>query len=427
MKTLIKNGTVFNPRTGFNKKQDVYVVEGYVREIADHIDKDADRIIDAEGCWVTPGLIDVHVHLREPGFEYKETITTGSMSAAAGGFTTICAMPNTKPAMDNAKLIDDIQAKIEKESHVHVLPIGAITIGQQGEKIVDIEALARSGVCALSEDGKSVMDAKVLHDAMIRAKEEGLPILSHCEDINLAKGGCMHQGDRAQAIGVIGIASEAEDIIVARDIMLAKITGARLHLCHISTAGSVDLLRQAKEKGMDITAEVCPHHFTLTEEAVTADNTNMKMSPPLRSKADLKAIKKAFKEGIIDIIATDHAPHSVEDKSGGLEKAANGIVGLETAVPLGMTELVEQDILTPMAFIKTLTYNPAKMLGIDKGILEEGKEADITIINPTERYTVDIHKFHSKSHNSPFNGKEVVGRVTHTIVGGKVVYTYQGV
>ncbi len=427
MKTLIKNGIVFNPKAGFQKKQDVYVVEGYVREIANHIDKEADRIIDAEGCWVTPGLIDVHVHLREPGFEYKETIATGSMSAAAGGFTTICAMPNTKPAMDNAKLIDDIQAKIEKESHVHVLPIGAITIGQQGEKIVDIEALAKSGICALSEDGKSVMDAKVLHDAMIRAKEVGLPILSHCEDINLAKGGCMHQGDRAQAIGVIGIASEAEDIIVARDIILAKITGARLHLCHISTAGSVDLLRQAKEKGMDITAEVCPHHFTLTEEAVTADNTNMKMSPPLRSKADLKTIKKAFKEGIIDIIATDHAPHSVEDKSGGLEKAANGIVGLETAVPLGMTELVEQDILTPMAFIKTLTYNPAKMLGIDKGILEEGKVADITIINPTERYTVDIHKFHSKSHNSPFNGKEVVGRVTHTIVGGNVVYTYQGI
>ncbi len=427
MKTLIKNGTVFNPRTGLKKKQDVYIVEGYVKEIANHIDEEADRIIEAEGCWVTPGLIDVHVHLREPGSEYKETIATGSMSAAAGGFTTICAMPNTKPAMDNAELVQEINAKIEKESHVHVLPIGAITLGQQGETIVDVEALAKVGVCALSEDGKSVMDTKVLLHAMIRAKEQGLPILSHCEDINLAKGGCMHQGERAETLGVIGIPSKAEDIIVARDITLAKLTGVKLHLCHISTAGSATLLRKAKKAGMDITAEVCPHHFTLTEEAVTLDNTNMKMSPPLRSEADLIAIKGAFREGIIDIIATDHAPHSVEDKAGGLEKAANGIVGLETAVPLGITELIEKDILTPMAFIKTLTYNPAKMLGIDKGILEEGKEADITIINPTERYTVDIHKFHSKSHNSPFNGREVMGRVTHTIVAGKVVYTYQGV
>ncbi|QUI21935.1 dihydroorotase [Vallitalea pronyensis] len=423
MKTLIKNGTVFNPRTGFQKKQDVWIVEGCVKEIADHINQEAEHIIDAEGCWVTPGLIDVHVHLREPGFEYKETIETGSMSAAAGGFTTICAMPNTKPVMDNARLVQEINAKIKKESHVHVLPVGAITIGQQGKTVVDVKALAQVGICALSEDGQSVMDSKVLYDAMIRAKEEGLPILSHCEDINLAKGGCMHQGERAKAIGAKGIPSEAEDIIVARDILLANLTGAKLHLCHISTAGSVALLRQAREKGMDVTAEVCPHHFTLTEEAVTADNTNTKMNPPLRSKADLKAIKEGIKDGIINIIATDHAPHAIEDKAGGLEQAANGIVGLETAVPLGITELVEEDILSPMAFIKTLTYNPAKMLGIDKGVLEEGKIADVTIIDPSAKHTIDVHKFHSKSHNSPFHGKQVMGKVTHTIVAGQMVYT----
>lgn len=422
MKRLIKNGTVINPKTGLYKQCDVLIEDNKIIQIEENIVCEVDEVINAEGCWVTPGLIDVHVHLREPGFEYKETIATGSKSAAAGGFTTICAMPNTKPAIDRASLVGEVIEKAAKEGVVNILPIGAITLEQKGNEIVDIEAMAKAGICALSEDGKSVMNSKLLHDAMIIAKKVNIPILSHCEDENLAKGGTMHEGLRAKEIGLTGIPSEAEDIIVSRDILLAKKTGAKLHLCHISTEGSVELLRQAKDRGMDVTAEVCPHHYTLTEEDVTLDNPNTKMNPPLRSQKDLEAIKKALKDGVIDIIATDHAPHHRDEKNCTYEEAANGIVGLETAVALGISELVETGILSPVELIEKMSYNPARMLGIEKGVLEVGGVADIAIIDPDEVYQINAQEFYSKSKNSPFHGRQVKGKVKYTIVNGKVVY-----
>ncbi|QUH28391.1 dihydroorotase [Vallitalea guaymasensis] len=421
MKLLIKNGTIINPKEDLVKKLDLLIEDDVIVKIQEDITCEADEIIDAEGLWVTPGLIDVHVHLREPGYEHKETIATGSKSAAAGGFTTICAMPNTNPAIDTKELVEMVKQKAEKEAVVNVLPIGAITLGQNGEQLVDIEAMSKAGICAISEDGKSVMDAKILNDAMIQAEKLNIPVLSHCEDANLAKTGIMNEGI-ANKLGVEGIPPESEDIIVSRDIILAGRTGARLHICHISTKESIDFLRNAKESGLNVSAEVCPHHYTLTEEDVTIENTNTKMNPPLRSKKDVEAVKEALRDGVIEIIATDHAPHHIDEKNQGYEKAPNGIVGLETAVALGITELVETEILTPLQLIRKMSYNPAKMLGIDKGTLENGKIADITIINPTEEYEIDVNRFHSKSKNSPFHGKHVKGKVKYTIVNGKVVF-----
>jgi dihydroorotase len=422
MRILIKNGTVINPKTDLMERLDVLIKDDLIEKIDKNIDCEADEVINAKGYWITPGLIDVHVHLREPGFEHKETIETGSKSAAAGGFTTICAMPNTKPAIDTAKLVNNIKEKAKKEAIVNVLPIGAITLEQKGEQLVDIIAMRKAGVCALSEDGKSVMNAKLLRDAMKIAKQENIPILSHCEDANLAAKGIMNEGI-AKELGAIGITSESEDVIVSRDIILAKKTGSRLHICHISTKGSIELLRHAKDSGIDVSAEVCPHHFTLTEEDVTLDNTNTKMNPPLRSKEDVNSIKKALKDGVIEIIATDHAPHHIDEKNMSYEEAPNGIVGLETAVALGITELVEKDILSPIELIRKMSVNPAKLLGIDKGSLEVGKTADITIINPNEKYIIDVNKFYSKSKNSPFHGKHVKGKVKRTIVAGKIVFS----
>lgn len=422
MKLLIKNGTVINPKDSSMKKLDVLIENDIINKMEPNIScEEADEVIEAEDLWVTPGLIDVHVHLREPGFEHKETIATGSRSAAAGGFTTICAMPNTKPAIDTPELVKLIKDKGIKESVVNVLPIGAITLGQEGNELVDIESMVEAGACAFSEDGKSVMNAKLLDEAMKIAKEKNIPILSHCEDSNMAKEGIMNEGI-ANRLGVEGIPGEAEDIIVSRDIILAGRTGAKLHICHISTKESVEFLRNAKDRGMNVTAEVCPHHYTLTEEDVTLDNTNTKMNPPLRSKEDVEAIKEALKDGVIEIIATDHAPHSSEEKNRGYEKAPNGIVGLETAVPLGITELVETGILTPVELIRKMSYNPAEMLGIDKGTLEIGKVADITVIDPTQEYEIDVNKFSSKSKNSPFHKRHVKGKVKYTIVNGKVVF-----
>lgn len=422
MKILIKNGIVINPSTETYEKLDVLIEDNKVKNIGESININADKILDATDCWVTPGLIDVHVHLREPGFEYKETIETGSRSAARGGFTTICAMPNTKPAIDKVELVEYIKDKASKDAIVNVLSIGAITIEQKGNELVDIEKMAQAGICALSEDGRSVMNAKLLNDAMILAKKCNIPVLSHCEDENLAHNGIMNEGEISKKLGVEGIPAESEDIIVSRDIMLAKKTGARLHLCHISTKGSVDLLKTAKNKGINVTAEVCPHHFTLTEEDVALDKGNTKMNPPLRSKEDLEYIIKALQDNVIDIIATDHAPHHIDEKTGDFEKVANGIVGLETAVSLGITQLVDKGILTPIELIRKMSYNPAKMLGIERGVLQVGEIADITIINPTQQYIVDTNNFYSKSKNSPFHGREVRGEVKFTIVNGKVQY-----
>lgn len=421
MKILIKNGRLINPATGIDEVMDVLVNDSIVEKIEKNINDDADKIIDADKCWVTPGFIDVHVHLRDPGYEYKETIATGTRAAAKGGFTTICCMPNTSPVTDSEIMVEYIKMKAARDGVVNVLPIGSITKGQSGEELANIGQMANAGACAISEDGKSVLSSGLLKTAMKYAKMFNIPVLSHCEDMSLVGGGSMNAGAASQLLGLKGISNDSEEVIVARDIILARSTNSKLHICHVSTKGSIQLLREAHARGESVTAEICPHHFTLTDEAVMDYDGNTKMNPPLRSAEDVLALKEALKDGTVGIIATDHAPHSLDEKNCEYEKAAFGIVGLETALPLGIKVLVGEGWLTPSQLIEKMTINPAKMLGIDKGSIEVGKVADITIIDPEAEYKVDVSKFASKSKNSPFDGYEVKGKIEYTIVGGKVV------
>lgn len=421
MKILIKNGRLINPATGIDEVMDVLVNDSIVEKIEKNINDNADKIIDADKCWVTPGFIDVHVHLRDPGYEYKETIATGTRAAAKGGFTTICCMPNTSPVTDSEIMVEYIKMKAARDGVVNVLPIGSITKGQSGEELANIGQMANAGACAISEDGKSVLSSGLLKTAMKYAKMFNIPVLSHCEDMSLVGGGSMNAGAASQLLGLKGISNDSEEVIVARDIILARSTNSKLHICHVSTKGSIQLLREAHARGESVTAEICPHHFTFTDEAVMDYDGNTKMNPPLRSAEDVLALKEALKDGTVGIIATDHAPHSLDEKNCEYEKAAFGIVGLETALPLGIKVLVGEGWLTPSQLIEKMTINPAKMLGIDKGSIEVGKVADITIIDPEAEYKVDVSKFASKSKNSPFDGYEVKGKIEYTIVGGKVV------
>ena len=421
MKILIKNGRLINPATGIDEVMDVLVNDSVVEKIEKNINDDADKIIDADKCWVTPGFIDVHVHLRDPGYEYKETIATGTRAAAKGGFTTICCMPNTSPVTDSEIMVEYIKMKAARDGIVNVLPIGSITKGQSGEELANIGQMANAGACAISEDGKSVLSSGLLKTAMKYAKMFNIPVLSHCEDMSLVGGGSMNAGAASQLLGLKGISNDSEEVIVARDIILARSTNSKLHICHVSTKGSIQLLREAHARGENVTAEICPHHFTLTDEAVMDYDGNTKMNPPLRSAEDVLALKEALKDGTVGIIATDHAPHSLDEKNCEYEKAAFGIVGFETALPLGIKVLIGEGWLTPSQLIEKMTINPAKMLGIDKGSIEVGKVADITIIDPEAEYKVDVSKFASKSKNSPFDGYEVKGKIEYTIVGGKVV------
>ncbi len=423
MKILIQNGQVIDPASKTNGIMDILIENGIISKMEKNITDKADTIINAEGNWVTPGLIDVHVHLREPGYEYKETIATGTRSAAKGGFTTICCMPNTSPVCDSDIMVEYIKLKAQREGVIHVLPIGAITKGQNGEELSNIGKMAKAGACAISEDGKSVPSSGLLKTAMKYAKMFDIPVLSHCEDIALVAGGSMNAGASAQLLGLKGISNDSEEVIVARDIILAKSTNSKLHICHMSTKGSVEILKQAKLAGQNVTAEATPHHFTLSDDFITDYDGNTKMNPPLRSKEDVLAIRHALKDNIIEVIATDHAPHSIDEKNCEYEKVAFGIVGLETALPLGITVLVEEGWLTPLELIAKMTWNPAKMLGIDDyaGKLSIGKSADITIINPNETYKVNPNTFASKSKNTPFGGFDVKGKVLYTIVDGNIV------
>ena len=422
MTILIKNGRVLDPATGTDGIADVLMEEGRIRAVEPGILAEADRILDAAGCFVMPGFIDLHVHLRDPGYEYKETVETGSAAAARGGFTTILAMPNTKPVVDNADVVRYVLHKAEDVGLANVLQIGAITRGQRGEELADIEDMVDAGIPALSEDGKSVMNAQLYREAMMLAKKYDIPIMAHCEDINLVHGGVMNQDDKADELGLPGITNAVEDVIVARDILLAKETGARLHLCHCSTRDSVRMVELAKQEGLPVTAEVCPHHFTLTSEDIREDDANYKMNPPLRTRADVEALIDGLKKGVMDVIATDHAPHSREEKQGSMRNAPFGIVGLETAAALTMTELVDKGYLTPLQMAEKMSYNPARIIGIDKGTLKPGKTADIVIFNPKEEYIIDAEQFRSKGKNTPFHGRKVKGRVMATILGGNIVY-----
>lgn len=422
MTLLIKNGYILDPSTGTEGSYDLLIEDGIIRELRAGIDITADQVIEAGGLYVMPGFIDLHVHLREPGYEYKETIATGALAAARGGYTTICPMPNTNPVTDSRQMIETILTKAKTEAVVHILPIGAVTIGQSGQELADIKAMAAAGAVAVSEDGKSVMNTALYQRGMIEAKEAGIPVFAHCEDKELVGKGVLNEGVKSREFNMPGISNAVEDIIAARDILLAKNTGVKLHLCHCSTRDSVTFIDMAKKDGLPVTGEVCPHHFTMADEEITGDDANYKMNPPLRSREDIMALKEGLKNNIMDVIATDHAPHSAEEKAKSIKEAPFGIVGLETAFALTMTELVEQGYLTPMQMVEKMSLNPAKVLGIDKGSLAVGKAADVVIADPNEKYKIDVNEFASKGKNTPFQGKEVVGRVKVTIVDGKIVF-----
>lgn len=422
MSILIKNGRVIDPATATDQVMDLYVEGSVIQRREEHIDKTADRTIDAKGCFVMPGFIDLHVHLRDPGLEYKETVETGAAAAAKGGYTTILAMPNTKPVADCAQVIDYVHRKAADTAKIHVYQVGAITKGQQGEELAAIEEMIDAGSPALSEDGKSVMNAQLYKEAMKIAAKRGVPILAHCEDINMVNGGVMNEDARSAELGMPGICNAVEDVIVARDILLAKDTGAALHLCHCSTKDSVTMVKLAKEEGLPVTAEVCPHHFVLSTEDIKEDDANYKMNPPLRTREDVEALIGGLRDGIMDVISTDHAPHSAEEKNQSMRKAPFGIVGSETVAALTYTKLVDTGILTPMQMAEKMSYNPSKVLGKGGGTLKAGAQADIVIFDPNAEYRIDKNTFLSKGKNTPFDGWQVKGEVRYTICGGEIAY-----
>ena len=416
---LIKNGRLIDPKNSVDKVCDIFIENKKVSEIGNNIEKKADKVIDATNLIVTPGLIDLHIHLREPGFENKETIATGTRAAAMGGFTSVCPMPNTDPVTDNAIVVEYVLNE-KRDAVINVLPVGAITKGQKGEELADIGQMAKAGAVALSEDGKSVANPALMKNAMRYSKMFNLPIFDHCEDHRLATGS-MNAGDRASMLGLKGISNDSEELIVARDVILAQSTGCKLHICHISTEGSVEIVRKAKEKGLPISCEVAPHHFTLCDEDIVDYDSNFKMNPPLRSRKDMEIMKKALADNAIEVIATDHAPHHIDDKNCEFEKAANGITGLETAFALSYTELVESNLMPLSDMLAKLTCNPARILGVEKGELSVGSDADIMIADIENVYKIDVSKMASKGKNTPFGGREVKGKVLYTICGGDII------
>lgn len=419
---LIKNGNIIDPKNNIDDILDVLVIDGKINKVEKNINYEANLIIDAEKKWVVPGLIDLHVHLREPGGNYKETIKTGSESAAAGGVTTICAMPNTTPAMDSPLLVEYFAMKCEKDAVVNVLPIGAMTVGQKGNELAPYGNMKEKGICAVSEDGRSVLDAGLMQTALTYANMFDLPVMSHCEEDSLKKGGQVNEGKTSVALGLKGISNEVEDVITARDIVLAKRLQSKLHICHISTSYSIDLVEFGKIKNKNLTCEVTPHHFTLIDEDIKDYDGNYKMAPPLRSSEDRDRVLEALKNDVIDVIATDHAPHAEHEKNCEFDLCANGIVGLETLVPLTITELVNKDVISKKQFVEKTSLNPAKILGIDKGHLGVGAVADIVIIDNNEKFLINKFEFKSKGRNTPFHNREVFGKVKYTIVKGELVY-----
>ena len=423
MTILIKNGHVIDPLTGKDGKYDVLIEEDRIISVEENIRKQADRVLDAAGCYVMPGFIDLHVHFRDPGFTYKENLETGGRAAVRGGVTTVCAMPNTKPVIDTAEKVRKIHERQKAESLTNVIQLGAVTVGQEGEELADIKGMAKEGCHAVSEDGKSVMNAALYRKGMQLARECGISVFAHCEDINMVEGGVMNADENAKRLGLPGITNSVEDVIAARDILLAKETGVKVHLCHCSTADSVKMVRLAKEEGLPVTAEVCPHHFILTSQDIPEDDGNYKMNPPLRRKEDVEALRQGLKDGIMDVIATDHAPHSEEEKNKSMAEAAFGIVGIETSAALTYTALVKTGILSVMDMAEKMSANPAKILGLsEKGSVSAGKIADIVIFDPGKTYRINKNLFESKGRNTPFDGYEVTGRAAYTLVGGRVVY-----
>lgn len=421
MKSLIKNGHIIDPKTNRNGIFDIMIEDGKVVEIGSDLDITNGDLIDASGKYVLPGLVDAHCHLRDPGFEYKEDIESGTRSAAMGGFTSIACMPNTNPVIDNQSIVKYITAKAKHEGVVNVYPIGAISKGQKGEELSEIGELKFAGVVAISDDGKPVRNPSLMKKALQYASMFDTTVISHCEDLDLVDEGVMNEGYNSTVMGLRGIPSAAESVMVARDLILAEYTKAPIHIAHVSTEYSVELIRMAKKRGVKVTAETCPHYFALTDDACMNFNTNAKVNPPLRTKRDVDAVIEGLRDGAIDIIATDHAPHHIDEKNVEFTLAANGIVGFETALPLAVTYLVKPGFLSLEDLALKMCVNPSKILGLNKGSIEKGKSADITIIDINEEFTVNVDKFKSKSKNSPFNGFRLTGAVYYTIVEGKVI------
>jgi dihydroorotase len=423
MMTLIKGGRVIDPGK-LDDIMDIFIADGKIVEIKTEGLADGEypelKTVDASGKIVIPGLIDMHVHLREPGYEHKETIETGCRSAVVGGFTGVCCMPNTNPINDCKAVTEYILAKAREAGTARVYPVAAISKGSQGEDLCDYGELKSAGAVALSDDGNPVMNSQLMRRALEQAREWQLPVISHCEDLDLAADGVMNEGAVARDMGLSGIPNVSESIMVLRDIALSELTGASIHIAHVSTMESVRAIREAKTRDVAVTAETAPHYFTLTDASVKGYNTNMKMNPPLRSIHDREAVRQGLADGTIDVIATDHAPHSSIEKSVEFQKAPNGVIGLETALSLGFN-LVDDGILTLQGLIEKMSTNPARILGLENG-LTVGQPADITIVDPGRSYRVNADRFKSLSRNTPFDGWDMKGKTVLTMVGGKIVY-----
>lgn len=420
MKLLIKGGHIVDPSQGIDSVEDILIEDGIITSIGKDLDR-AETVIDASGCVVAPGLVDMHVHLREPGFEYKETIRTGTRAAATGGVTTVACMPNTKPAIHSSEVVRWIQKKAETDACIHVEIVGSITRDLSGEVLSDIKDMIAAGIIAISDDGKTTMDEKLMEQAMTMIAPTNIPLISHAEDHNLSAGGAMHKGEQSERLGIPGIPSEAEWRIVERDIALAEKTGAKLHIAHISTKESVELVREAKRKGIRVTAEAGPHHFTLTDEAVTGEKTETKVNPPLRAHSDVEAVIGALLDGTIDAIATDHAPHDAASKQVPYAQASFGISGIETSLALSYTELVLKRGMPVAKLIALMATNPAAILGVERGTLKPGASADIIIIDTDKKWTVDPEVFESMGKNTPFKDVVVQGLVRDVFAGGKCI------
>jgi dihydroorotase len=429
MKLLLTGARIIDPAQKIDSRMDIFLEDGKIAKTGTDLSKSLKskssekitKIIDLSGMILVPGLIDMHTHLREPGFEYKETIESGAAAAVTGGFTSIACMPNTNPINDNRSITEFIRRKATEAALANVYPIGAISKKSEGSQLTEFWDLKEAGIAALSDDGKPVMDAALMRRAMEYAFSLQLPIISHCEDTNLSSGGLMNEGYYSTISGLSGIPGIAEEAMVARDILIAEFTKTSVHIAHVSTAGSVRLIRDAKKRGLKVTAETAPHYFTLTDEALQSYDTNFKVNPPLRSQQDVDAIKEGLSDGTIDVIACDHAPHGRTDKEVEFEYAANGISGLETSLSLSLNLIINKTLTWPELIAK-MSANPARILNLPKGTLETGADADITVIDPQLKWTVDVQAFRSRGKNSPFHGRQMQGKAILTIVGGEIKY-----
>ncbi len=426
---LLRGGRIVDPSQRLDEIGDVFIVDGVIQALGRvgdvRLDGDALETIDCAGRVIAPGFIDVHCHLREPGREEVETIASGARAAAAGGFTAVCAMPNTDPVTDNQAAVGFIISQAKKAGGARVYPIGAISIGEMGETLAEFGEMVGAGAVAVSDDGKPVVSAQLMRTALEYARTFGIPVADHCEEPTLAKGGAMNEGLMSARLGLRGIPAEAEEIMAIRDILLARRTGGHIHLCHMSTRGSVELIRWGKERGINVTAEVCPHHLSLTEDAVEGYDTNAKMNPPLRTARDVEALQQGVKDGTIDVIATDHAPHHYDEKEREFADAPNGIVGLETALAVNLTWLVHRDIIDVPMLVERMACAPARLFKLPGGSLRRGGVADVTVFDPDAAWTVDPARFRTKGRNTPYAGMELRGQVDCTLVDGRIVYRRQ--